>query len=88
MKIWALLVALIVPGALFSQQETASAAQLYYAGIVRKGPSWSSEQTPDVLRVNQQQARSLCGQAPALRSGRLAVEVHPWQIANEILVCR
>jgi uncharacterized protein len=120
MKIWALLIALIIPGALFSQQETASAARLYYAGIVKKGPNWTAEQTAEVVRVNQEhrqylerllargvvvlagpftdngeirgiyvfkvgpekQARALCDDAPAVSSGRLQEELHPWQMAT------
>lgn len=35
MKISALLLVVIIPGALFSQPETASAARLYYAGIAK-----------------------------------------------------
>jgi len=125
MKFRVLLLVVLIPVALSSQQKTASATpRIYYAGIVKKGPNWTAEQTPEVIGVNQehqqyieeplsrgillvagpftdngeirgiyisrvepqQQAQALCDEAPAVRSGRLTVEVHPWQVANEIIV--
>ena len=118
------LLLMCVNGGLLSQPT--AFAKLYYAAIVRKGPNWTPEQTPEIVRSgqehrqylenlvsrgilvlagpftdngeirgiyvfkveSQQQAKTLCDQAPAVRSGHLAVEVHPWQMANEIVVRR
>jgi uncharacterized protein YciI len=108
-------------GALFSQPPAAT--RVYYAAIVRKGPNWTSEQTPEIVRSGQEHrqylenllargvvvlagpftdngdirgiyvfkvdselaAKKLCDAAPLVKSRRLLVEIHPWQIAKEIL---
>jgi uncharacterized protein YciI len=39
-----------------------------------------------VLRVNSlEEAQSLCATDPAVKAGRLAVELHPWQVPDGIL---
>ncbi len=108
-------------GALFSQAPVA--AEVYYAGIVRKGPKLDSRTDagcrsigPEqrrclenlaaqgvlvlagpftdnrdirgiyVFKVDSQiEAKKLCDAAPLVKSRRLLVEIHPWQMAKEIL---
>ncbi len=54
---WLILLLACGNGALFSQPPVA--AKVYYAGIVRKGPNWTAEQTPEVVRAGQEQRQYL-----------------------------
>ncbi len=94
----------------------------YTVGLIYRGPSWSPEATPEVMRLQQahvanierlkaggdlllagpfgddtdlrgifvfktasiDEARALVETDPAVRAGRLRVELHPWWSAEKL----
>ncbi len=88
----------------------------YYLGLIRKGPSWTPGETPEILALQEahmanirrlgaegklllagpftdggdlrglflfeaaslEEARALADSDPAVKAGRLVVELHPW----------
>lgn len=88
----------------------------YYLGLIRKGPAWTPDETPEVRALQEghmanirrlgaegklvlagpfldggdlrglflfevatlEEAKALCETDPAVKAGRLVVEVHPW----------
>jgi uncharacterized protein YciI len=96
----------------------------YYVGLIRKGPAWTAEKTPEVMKLQEghlanirrlgdagkllvagpftdggdlrglfvfkvatlDEAQALCETDPAVKAGRLVVELHPWFAAKHIVV--
>src|SRR6478672_8866775 len=123
MSLTRILLLLIASGGICLISQSQAPANGYYVAIVRKGPNWTPEQTPEVVRSGQEhrqylkelsargvvllagpftdngeirgiyvfkvpsaiEAKKLCDAAPLVKSGRLLVEVHPWQITKAIL---
>ena len=56
----------------------------YYVAFLSRGPKWTPEVTPKTERL--QEAQALADSDPAVKAGRLAVEVHPWFSAKGIRV--
>jgi len=118
-----LLVALIVIGvagltlaAEGSKPAPTITMKTYYLGLIKKGPAWTPDETPEVRALQDghmanirrlgaegklllagpfldggdlrglflfevatlEEAKALCETDPAVKAGRLVVEVHPW----------
>jgi uncharacterized protein YciI len=94
----------------------------YYLGLIKKGPSWTPDETPEVRALQEghmanirrlgaegklllagpfldggdlrglflfevatlEEAKALCETDPAVKAGRLVVEVHPWLGPEEL----
>ncbi len=123
MRLTQILLLLVASGGIRLFCQSPAPAKVYYVAIVKKGPNWTPEQTPEEIRSGQEHrqylenllargvvvlagpftdsgeirgiyvfkvpsaidAKKLCDASPLVKSGRLRVEVHPWQMTKEIL---
>jgi uncharacterized protein YciI len=106
------------PRGVMKLPELPSEMRTYYFGILRRGPMWSSEQTPETGKIQEghmahinrtaetgklvvagplsdggdmrgilvykvgsaEEARALAEADPAVKAGRLVVDIHPWLV--------